>query len=168
MSQAAHPTVWLRRLLTTAFHSVSKLILCFIPYGQMVVPRLKAEVAEYRQHTLRCVACGAANRAELPADMPRGSIGARAQAIISYLTGRLALSHRDAADAMRVLHGLEVSVGSIASVQRQVSEALRAWRCFKGNWKETVGASHTTIRAVALSARSHADASKVASIGEAD
>ncbi|MBA3440467.1 MAG: transposase [Pyrinomonadaceae bacterium] len=56
----------------------------------------------------------------------RSSFGARAQAIIGYLTGRLALSHRDAAEAMRALHGLEVSVGSIASLQRQVSEALAA------------------------------------------
>lgn len=88
------------------------------------VPRVRAQVTAYRQHTLRCGACGAPNRAELPAEIPRGSFGARAQAIISYLTGRLAVSHRDAAEAMRVLHGLDVSVGSLASVQRQVSEAL--------------------------------------------
>ncbi len=88
------------------------------------VPRLRAQVTEYRQHTLLCAACGAVNRAELPADKSRTSFGARAQSIIGYLTGRLALSHRDTAEAMRVLHGLEISVGSIKSVQRQVSEAL--------------------------------------------
>ncbi|MDQ3254912.1 MAG: hypothetical protein M3R15_13565 [Acidobacteriota bacterium] len=27
------------RLVTTAFHSVSKVMLCFVPYGQTVVPR---------------------------------------------------------------------------------------------------------------------------------
>jgi len=88
------------------------------------VPCARAEVTEYRQHTLRCGACGAANRAELPASLPRGSFGARAQAIIGYLTGRLHASHRDAAEAMRVLHGLDLSIGSVAAIQQQVSEAL--------------------------------------------
>lgn len=88
------------------------------------VPVARAEVTEYRQHTLRCEACGAANRAAFPAEMPRGSFGARAQAIIGYLTGRLHASHRDTAEAMRVLHGLAVSVGSVAAIEQQVSQAL--------------------------------------------
>ena len=88
------------------------------------VPVARAEVTEYRQHTLRCPACGTANKAEPSTDMPQGSFGARAQAIIGYLTGRLHASHRDAAEAMGVLHGLEVSVGSVAAIQQQVSQAL--------------------------------------------
>ncbi len=88
------------------------------------VPCARAEVTEYRQHTLRCPACGTANRAARSVEMPHGSFGARAQSVIGYLTGRLHVSHRDAAEAMRVLHGLEVSVGSVAAIQQQVSEAL--------------------------------------------
>ena len=89
------------------------------------VPRARAEVTEYRQHTLRCPACGTTNRAARPADnvLP-GSFGARTQALIGYLAGRLSLSHRDAAEAMRVLHGLDVSVGSVAAMQQPVSAAL--------------------------------------------
>jgi transposase len=89
------------------------------------VPVARAQVTEYRQHTLRCPACGTANRAARPADnVSSSSFGARAQAIIGYLTGRLHASHRDVAEAMRVLHGLDVSVGSVAAIQQRVSEAL--------------------------------------------
>lgn len=56
--------------------------------------------------------------------MPSGSFGPRAQALIGYFTGRLGLSHRAAAEAMQVLHGLDVGLGSIASIQRCVSAAL--------------------------------------------
>jgi len=90
------------------------------------VPRAKAEVTEYRRHTVPCLACGAANQAPWPEEMPRGSFGPRAQAIIGYLAGRLGTSQRDAAEAMAVLHGLEVSVGSVSAIERQVSEALAA------------------------------------------
>ena len=62
--------------------------------------------------------------AEWGAEVPTGSFGARLQATIAYLTGRLALSHRDATEALSVLHGVEVSVGSISAVQHQVSGAL--------------------------------------------
>jgi len=56
--------------------------------------------------------------------MPPGAFGPRAQAVIGYLTGRLGASHRDGAEVMEVLHGLELSVGSVPAAQRQVSEAL--------------------------------------------
>ena len=58
--------------------------------------------------------------------MPTGSFGPRTQAIVAYLTGRLAASHRDVTEAMQVLHGLEVSVGSISALQHRVSQSLKA------------------------------------------
>ena len=64
--------------------------------------------------------------AEWGAEVPKGRFGARLQAVIAYFTGRLALSHRDAAEALSVLHGVEISLGSISAVQRQVSGALAA------------------------------------------
>jgi len=88
------------------------------------VPSVPVILTEYRRHTLSCQDCGIKTRAEWRAEMPRGSFGPRAQALIAYLTGRLGLSHRDAAEAMQVLHGLEMGLGSIASIQRRVSEAL--------------------------------------------
>jgi transposase len=88
------------------------------------VPPAKAEVTEYRRHTLCCLACGTKNPAPWPAEIPRGNFGPPAQAIISYLTGRLGTSHRDVAEVMEVLHGLRISPGSVSAMQRQVSQAL--------------------------------------------
>lgn len=88
------------------------------------VPLSPVEVTEYRRHTLRCQHCGEDTRAKWPAEMPRSSFGPRAQALVAYFTGRLGLSHRDCVEALEVLHGLDISLGSIASIQRRVSAAL--------------------------------------------
>jgi transposase len=88
------------------------------------IPPVKAEVTEYHQHRLSCQACGAVTEAEWPEEMPRGNFGPRAQAIVGYLTGRLALSHRDVVEAVEVLHGLTLGLGSVSTLQQQVSKAL--------------------------------------------
>lgn len=88
------------------------------------IPPIKAEVTEYQQHRLNCPACGEITAAQWPAEMPRGNFGPRAQAIVGYLTGRLALSHRDVVEGMEALHGLSLGLGSVAAIQNQVSQAL--------------------------------------------
>jgi len=88
------------------------------------IPPVKAEVTEYRQHRLSCPACGEVTAAEWPGEMPRGSFGPRAQAVVGYLTGRLGLSHRDVVEAMAALHGLSLSLGSVSTIQDHVSKAL--------------------------------------------
>jgi transposase len=88
------------------------------------LPVHRALVTEYRRHTLKCLSCGAANRASWPTDMPRGSFGPRTQAVGAYLSGRLHLSHRDVVEALEVLHGVKLSLGSVSARQRQVSAAL--------------------------------------------
>jgi transposase len=90
------------------------------------IPPVQAAVTEYRRHTLACGTCGVKTEAEWSEEVPKGSFGARLQATIAYLTGRLALSHRDAAEALSVLHGVEIGLGSISAVQQQVSRALAA------------------------------------------
>lgn len=89
------------------------------------VPPIKAIVTEYRRQTLNCPGCGGQTSGEWPVEMPEGSFGPRAEAIIGYLSGRLNASHRDLSEAMEVLHGIEMSAGSIAPIQRRVSEALK-------------------------------------------
>jgi hypothetical protein len=88
------------------------------------LPRVKAEVTEYRRHTLHCLHCGAQTRAEWPEELPSGSFGPRAQAIVAYLTGRLGLSHRDVIEAIETLHGMSLGLGSVSAIQQQVSTAL--------------------------------------------
>jgi transposase len=90
------------------------------------IPPAQAAVTEYRRHTLACQTCGVKTEAEWSEEVPKGTFGARLQATIAYLTGRLALSHRETAEALSVLHGVEICVGSISAVQQQVSRALAA------------------------------------------
>jgi len=90
------------------------------------VPRVVPVVTEYRRHTLHCGACGTTTRADWPEEMPRGSFGPRTQASVAYLAGRLGISQRDVAELLSVLYGLEVSVGSIAALEQQVSAAVAA------------------------------------------
>lgn len=88
------------------------------------IPPVQAEVTEYRRHTLGCTACGVKTEADWSAEIPKGGFGTRLQATVAYLTGRLGLSHRDCVEALGVLHGARVSLGSVSALQRQVSQAL--------------------------------------------
>lgn len=90
------------------------------------LPPARAEVHEYRRHTLCCETCGTRTAAEWGAEVPAGSFGARLQATVAYFSGRLAVSHRDCVEAIGVLHGATLSLGSISAVQRRVSHALAA------------------------------------------
>jgi transposase len=90
------------------------------------VPPAHAEVIEYRRHTLGCQTCGVKTAAEWSTEVPEGSFGARLQATVAYFTGRLGLSHRDCVEALSVLHGASLSLGSVNALQRQVSRALTA------------------------------------------
>ncbi|MGI8448530.1 MAG: IS66 family transposase [Streptosporangiaceae bacterium] len=90
------------------------------------LPRIMPEVTEYRRHTLTCVACGAATAAAWPAGVPQGSFGPRTQATVAYLAGRLGISQRDVAELLHVLFQLEISLGSIATLEQQVSAAVAA------------------------------------------
>ena len=88
------------------------------------VPRLEPEITEYRRHSLGCLACGAVTTAEWPGEMPSGSFGPRAQAVVGYLRGRMSLSQRDIAEGMAALYHVEMAVGSVSTLQTAVSQAL--------------------------------------------
>ncbi len=88
------------------------------------LPRVAPVVTEYRRHTLRCGACGMTTAADWPEEMPQGSFGPRTQASVAYLAGRLGISQRDVAELLGVLFSLEVSLGSIATLEQQVSAAV--------------------------------------------
>ncbi len=90
------------------------------------VPRVVPEVTEYRRHTLTGAACGAATAAAWPDDMPRGGFGPRTQATVAYLAGRLGISQRDVAELLDVLFHLDLSLGSVAALEQQVSAAVAA------------------------------------------
>jgi transposase len=58
--------------------------------------------------------------------MPRGRFGPRVQATVGYRTGRLNSSHRDVAEVLQTLGGLDLSLGSSSALAQQVSAAVAA------------------------------------------
>jgi transposase len=95
-----------------------------IRHQVMELPRIEPEVTEYRQQTLRCLACGAPTQAECPVDMPSGSFGPRVQATVGYLTGRIGVSQREVEEVMQTVFHTDISLGSIPAQEDQVSAAL--------------------------------------------
>ena len=98
------------------------------------LPEIRPEVIEYRLHRLTCPGCGAATRAKLPGDVPRGAFGPRLQAWAGLLSGAYRLSKRQVQRLFADLLGLSISTGMIAKLQRQAGEVLA------GPMAEIVGA----------------------------
>lgn len=90
------------------------------------LPLVTPLVTEYRQHTLRCQTCGEATRAPWPEGMPLGRFGPRLQATVGYLTGRVGMSQREVQDVLAAVCHTEVSLGSIAALEKAVSAALES------------------------------------------
>ena len=80
------------------------------------LPPIAVRVSEHRLHRLRCPACAAQTRAQLPAHVPRAAFGPRLQAAVATLAVRNRVSRRDTVELMRELFGVELATGSI--VQR--------------------------------------------------
>ena len=79
---------------------------------------------EYQLHQLRCPACGASSRDELPVGVLLGAFGARVQAITALCTGAYHLSKRTTQRVMADLFGLLMSVGSITNLEQASAESL--------------------------------------------
>jgi len=96
------------------------------PYRHQVaeVPPVAVEVTEYRLHTLTCAKCGAATRAELPEGVPQGGFGSRLQATVALLSGRYHLSKRDTSGLMNDFFAVDLSLGSVPTLEQRTSEAI--------------------------------------------
>ena len=81
-------------------------------------------LTEYRRHALRCLSCRKINRGEWSEIAKNGVFGAKVVAVIGYLTGRLGISQRDAADVMQELFAVKISLGSISAAQKRLSQML--------------------------------------------
>ena len=96
------------------------------PYRHQVaeVPPVAVEVTEYRLHTLTCAKCGAATRAELPERVAQGGFGSRLQATVALLSGRYHLSKRDTSGLMNDFFGVDLSLGSVPTLEQRTSEVI--------------------------------------------
>jgi transposase len=88
------------------------------------LPPVRAEVTEYRLAARRCASCGAITRAARPAECGGGSFGPRLQAAAALLVGRYRLSRREAVACLGELGDVELSVGTLAKLERATSAAL--------------------------------------------
>src|SRR6266511_936059 len=90
------------------------------------LPPIAVTITEHRLHRLRCPACAAVTRAELPAGVPRSAFGARLQAAIATVAVRNRVSRRDSVERMGDLFGVELSTGSIDAIVERAGDALAA------------------------------------------
>lgn len=88
------------------------------------LPKLAAEVTEYRGHYRTCTNCGLLNHAAIPADLKAHSMGPRLAATLAYLTGRHHLSQRGLEEVAEDVFAVPLSLGSVGSLQQQMSAAL--------------------------------------------
>ena len=88
------------------------------------LPPIAVTVSEHRLHRLRCRACAAETRAELPAGVPRSAFGARLQAAVATLAVRNRVSRRDTVELIGELFGVELATGSIDAIVERAGDAL--------------------------------------------
>jgi transposase len=88
------------------------------------MPEFKAFVREFRLWKKRCPKCGGLTRGKIPPGSPKGAFGPRIQATAAMLSGRFRLSRREVKALMRLLAGVEISLGSVQACCEAASEAM--------------------------------------------
>jgi transposase len=88
------------------------------------LPRLAAEVTEYRGHFRTCPGCGTLNHAPIPADLKAHSVGPRLAATLAYLAGRHHLSQRGLEELAEDVFDVPLSLGTVGHLAEQASAAL--------------------------------------------
>jgi transposase len=88
------------------------------------LPKLAAEVTEYRGHFRTCPDCGTLNHAAIPAALKAHSIGPRLAATLAYFAGRHHLSQRALEEAAEDVFDVPVSLGTVGHLAEQTSAAL--------------------------------------------
>lgn len=88
------------------------------------MPEFKAFVREFRLWKKRCPKCGGFTREKMPPGSPKGAFGPRIQATAAMLSGRFRLSRREVKALMRLMAGVEMSLGSVQACCGAASEAM--------------------------------------------
>jgi transposase len=88
------------------------------------LPPIAVTVSEHRLHRLRCPACAAETRAELPAGVPRGAFGPSLEAAVATLAVRNRVSRRDTVELIGELFGCRLASGTIDAIVQRAGGAL--------------------------------------------
>lgn len=91
---------------------------------QTELPDPRPLVTEHELHSLCCLNCGAVTKAHLPAEIARGPFGVRLQATVALYSSDYRLSDRKVQAALSDLHGVSMSIGSVATCRQNVSASL--------------------------------------------
>ncbi len=93
-------------------------------HQEVVLPPLRAEVIEYQLHPLRCAHCDRLTAAGWPEGVSRHTFGPSVQAWVGLLAGAYRLSKRNIRALLSDAFGLEVSLGTVSRLEREVAAAL--------------------------------------------
>ena len=88
------------------------------------LPPLAAHITEHQGHARTCPDCGHLSRAVIPAEVRCHSIGPRLAAVLSYLRGCHKVSTRGVEEITETVFEVPLSLGSIAHLEQQMSQAL--------------------------------------------
>ncbi len=87
----------------------------------------RPHLTEWRRHEVKCARCGAWTRAAYDRmQLPASAFGPCLTAVVAMLTGAYHLSRRKTQKLLRELFGITVSLGTISTMERHASEALKA------------------------------------------
>jgi transposase len=90
------------------------------------VPQMTAETIEYQLHTLQCPECQNLTRGKLPKEVPTKAFGPRLCAMVAALSGNYHLSKRQITQLLDDFFGVSVSLGTVHTIEQQMSAALDA------------------------------------------
>ncbi len=89
------------------------------------LPPITVRVTEHRAQRLRCPACGAHTRAELPKEVAKSSFGPKLQAAVATLSVRNRVSRSDVVEFTEELFGARISSGAVDAILARAAEALK-------------------------------------------
>jgi transposase len=89
------------------------------------LPKAAAVVTEYQGQARTCTCCGHVNRALIPAELRRHSIGPRLGATLSYLSGSPHVSKRGLEEICETVFQVPMSLGTIGNLEQEMSAALQ-------------------------------------------
>jgi len=90
------------------------------------IPEIEAEVTDHVRHRVTCPDCNTTTTAKLPEGVSQSNFGVNLRSLVVLLSGRYRISRRETVELCRDLFGLSVSVGSIANILGDASDALEA------------------------------------------
>ena len=90
------------------------------------LPPITPIITEYQLAYCSCPECGATIRADRPAGVPALTVGPRAEAFITVLTGQYHLAKRAVAQILQDVCGLPLSPASVCAVEQAMSAVLDA------------------------------------------